>query len=156
MSQGTDTRSCWIEPLDLFGLGRMWFRDQPGRECLQDQARYDAFDRSQVVIEIGAPGSTGSKRSRLEIEVAQDAAGRWWSGYMWRCWEMPDGTASGTSTPIDAHRGETRDAAIRAAATALLQRLPDPARAGKAARIVAHWRRELPRLAGLPEASAAT
>jgi hypothetical protein len=69
---------------------------------------------------------------------------------------MPDGTASGTSTPIDAHRGATRDAAIRAAATALLQRLPDLARAGKAARIVTHWRRELPRLAGLPEASAAT
>jgi hypothetical protein len=153
VSQGTDTRSCWIEPLDLFGLGRMWWRDQPGRECLQDHARYDAFDRSQVVIEIGAPGTKGS---RLEIEVAQDAAGRWWSGYMWRCWEMPDGTASGRSDPIDAHRGETRDAAIRAAATALLQHLPDVAPTSKAARIVTYWRRELPRLAGLPEASAAT
>ncbi len=153
MTGGMGDTSTWIEPLDLFGLGRMWFRDQPGRECLQDQARFDAYDRSQVVIEIGAPGTKGS---RLVIEAAPDAAGRWWAGYMWRCWEMPDGTASGTSTPIDAHRGETRDAAIRAAATALLQRLPDVAPTSKAARIVAHWRRELPRLAGLPDGSAAT
>lgn len=152
MTGGMDDTSTWIEPLDLFGLGRMWWRDQPGRECLQDQARFDAYDRSQVVIEIGAPGRKGS---RLVIEAAPDAAGRWWAGYMWRCWEMPDGFASGTFTPIDAHRGETRDAAIRAAATALLQRLPDVATAGKAARVVTHWRRELPRLAGLPEANSA-
>ena len=145
-----DQRSTWIEPLDLFGLGRLWSMGRPSRECLQDQARYDAGDRSQIAIQLGG----GSRDARVEIEVAQDAAGRWWAGYMWRCWEMPDGTASGTATPIDAYRGATRDDAIRAAATALLRRLPDAA-PGKAGRIVAHWRRELPRLAGLPDASAA-
>ena len=146
-----DQRSTWIEPLDLSGLGRMWSMGRPSRECLQDQARYDAYDRSQVAIELPAPSS---RHGLIQIEVAQDAAGRWWAGYMWRCWEMPDGTASGTATPIDAYRGATRDDAIRAAATALLNRLPDAA-PGKAGRIVAHWRRELPRLAGLPDASAA-
>lgn len=145
-----DQRSTWIEPLDLFGLGRLWSMGRPSRECLQDQARLDAYDRSQVAIQLGG----GSRDARIEIEVAQDAGGRWWAGYMWRCWEMPDGTASGTATPIDAYRGATRDDAIRAAATALLNRLPDAA-PGKAGRIVAHWRRELPRLAGLPDASAA-
>lgn len=141
-------RSTWIEPLDLFGLGRMWFRDQPGRECLQDQARYDAGDRSQVAVEIGA---AGCHNSRLGIEVAQDAAGRWWAGYFWRCWHVPDGTTCGSSTPIDAFRGETRDEAIQLAARGLLRSLPEIA-TGKAGRILATWRRELPQRAGAHDA----
>lgn len=131
--------ATWIEPIDLFGLGRLWWHDRPGRECLTDQARYDAGDRSKVVVQLGAPGS---HHSRLEIEVAQDAAGRWWSGYMWRCWEVPDGTCSGVATPIDAHRGATHDEAVRAAANGLVRTLPDIT-AGKAGRIMQHWRREL-------------
>jgi hypothetical protein len=132
----------WIEPIDLFGLGRMWWRDQPGRECLTDQARYDASDRSKVAVQLSAPGSP---YGRIEIEVAQDAAGRWWSGYMWRCWEVPAGTSSGRATPIDAHRGATREEAIQAAADALLRHLPDITE-GKAGRIIQHWRQELPRI----------
>jgi hypothetical protein len=135
--------ATWIEPLDLFGLGRMWWRGQPGRECLTDQARYDAGDRSKVVVQLGEPN--GGLNSRIEIEVAQDAAGRWWAGYMWRCWSVPDGTSSGGATPIDAHRGATRQEAIRAAADALLRHLP-AITTGKAGRIIEHWRQELPRI----------
>lgn len=131
--------STFIEPLDLFGLGRMWWRDQPGRECLQDQARYDAYDRSKVAVQLAAPGC---HNSRLEIKVAQDAAGRWWAGHMWRCWHVPNGTCSGSATPIDAYRGATREAAIQAAAQHLVRSMPDGL-PGKAGRIFAAWRREL-------------
>lgn len=141
-------RSTWIEPLDLFGLGRMWFQGRPGRECLMDQARYDASDRAQVAIEIGAPSC---RSSRLEIEVAQDAGGRWWAGYSWSFWHVPDGTASGMHTPIDAYRAATREEAIRLAATALLRSLP-ALTTGRAARILAAWRAELTARAGLADA----
>lgn len=145
--------STFIEPLDLFGLGCLWWRDQPGRECLQDQARYDAVDRSKVVVQLAAPGCP---YSRLEIEVAQDAAGRWWAGHwwaghMWRCWHVPDGVCSGSATPIDAYRGATRALAIQAAAQHLVRRMPDGL-PGKAGRIFAHWRRELAKHEGGMEA----
>lgn len=130
--------STWIEPLDLFGLGRMWWHDQQGRECLTDQARRDAGARSHTVIQLPAPGC---RNSRIEIEVAQDAAGRWWAGSSWQCWHAP--CQQGRHTPIDAHRGATRQDAIRAAAEALLRSLPE-VESGKAGRILAHWRRELP------------
>jgi len=139
-------RSTWIEPIDLFGLGRMWFDGRPGRECLMDQARFDASDRSTVAIEIGSP--IRADDSRLAIEVAQDAAGRWWAGTMWQCWRIPDGNASGMSTPIDAYRAATREDAIRRAAAGLLRSLPAITE-GKAGRILAHWRRELPPRAGM-------
>lgn len=138
-------RSTWIEPIDLFGLGRMWFDGRPGRECLMDQARYDAGDRIVAAIEMGAPGC---HNSRLQIEVAQDAAGRWWSGYVWRCWHMPDGTSCGAATPIDAFRGASREDAIRLAAAGLLGNLP-AVTGGKAGRIMASWRRDLPARAGI-------
>lgn len=142
-----DDRSTWIEPIDLFGLGRMWFDGRPGRECLQDQARFDAGDRMQAAIEMSAPGC---KHSRLVIDVAQDAAGRWWSGYSWSCWHVPDGTSCGRHTPIDAFRAATQDHAVRLAATGLLASLPDLT-TGKAGRIMAHWRRELTERAGLAD-----
>ena len=141
-------RSTWIEPIDLFGLGRMWFDGRPGRECLMDQARFDAGDRSTVAIEIGSP--IRGDDSRLEIEVAQDAGGRWWAGTMWRCWPVPDGTASGSYTPIDAYRAATRDEVIRLAAAGLLRSLPAITES-KAGRILAAWRRDLPARAGLAQ-----
>ncbi|UPY35529.1 hypothetical protein [Sediminicoccus sp. KRV36] len=128
-----------IEPLDLFGLGRMWWQGHILRECLTDQARFDCGDRMEVAIELGA---SGCHNSRLGIDVSQDAAGRWWAGYFWRCWHMPDGTAHGTSTPIDAFRAATREEAIRLAATGLLQNLPNIT-TGKGGRILSTWRREL-------------
>lgn len=141
-------RSCRIEPLDLFGLGRMWFDGKPGRECLQDHARFDAGDRMEAAIEMGAPGC---QHSRLVIDVSQDAAGRWWAGYSWHCYSVPDGTPCGRSTPIDAFRGTTRNDAIRHAAAGLLRMLPEvPAAAAKAARVLRHWRSEVAKRAGLP------
>jgi hypothetical protein len=136
--------STWIEPLDLFGLGQMRWRDQVLRECLTDQARYDASDRSRAVVDLSAPGRRGRYVSRVVIEVAQDAANRWWAGWMWRCWEMPDGVANGISTPIDAVRGATRAEAVQAAARKVLDSLPADLPPGNARRIVEYWRRELP------------
>ena len=127
-----------IEMLDIFGLGRMWHQGQPGRECLTDDARFDAGDRSAVAVKLRAPGC---HNSRLVIEVAPDAAGRWWAGYYWSCWHVPVGTF-GSGTPIDAFRGLTRKGAIAAAATGILAGLPAPAK-GKGARIFDAWRREL-------------
>jgi hypothetical protein len=137
--------SVTIESLDLFGLGRMWWQGRILRECLTDQARYDAGDRMQAAIEMGAPGC---HNSRLVVDVSQDAAGRWWSGYSWRCRHVPDGTTSGTSTPIDAYRAESREEAIRLAATGLLNCLP-PLNTGKGGRIFSTWRRDLPARAGI-------
>lgn len=128
-----------IEHLDIFGLGRMVWQGQALRECLTDQARFDAGDRAQPAIELRA---TGCHNSRLVIEVAQDAAGRWWAGYHWRCWHVPDGTTQGISTPIDAFRAETRATAIHQAATEILHRLPTLT-TSKGDRIFDAWRREL-------------
>lgn len=141
-------RSFHIEPLDLFGLGRLWFDGKPGRECLQDHARFDAGDRMEAAIELGAPGC---RSSRLVIDVSQDAAGRWWAGYSWHCYHVPDGTPCGRHAPIDAFRGASREDAIRQAAAGLLRYLPDITTSnGKAARALRHWRSEVSKRAGLP------
>jgi hypothetical protein len=128
-----------IEQIDIFGLGRMWWQGQQLRECLTDHARYDAGDRMEEAIRLPAPGC---KHGGLVIDVAQDAAGRWWSGFSWRCYLVGDGASNGTHTPIDAHRGATREEAISRAAAALVASLPTT-RAGKAERVFALWRREL-------------
>lgn len=140
--------SVEIEHLDLFGLGRMWWQGKPLRECLTDQARFDAGDRALPALELGA---TGCPNSRLVIEVAPDAAGRWWAGYFWHCWHVPAGTTNGTATPIDTVRGSTREEAIARAAAECLRHLPTVEKS-KAARILDAWRRELAALAA-PEAS---
>lgn len=140
-----DSTATWIEPLDLFGLGRMWWQGQVLRECLTDQARFDAGNRMQAAIEMGAPGC---QHSRLVIDVAQDAAGRWWAGFAWHCYLVPDGTSCGASTPIDAYRAATREDAIRLATAGLLKSLP-ALTTGKAGRILTTWRRELPARAGI-------
>jgi hypothetical protein len=137
--------SVEIEQLDLFGLGRMWWQGQVLRECLTDQARFDAGDRMEAAIRIGAPGC---KHSGLVIDVAQDAAGRWWSGFDWFCYLVPDGTSCGRHTPIDAYRAATREEAIHLAAKGLLQSLP-ALTTGKAGRILSTWRQELPARAGI-------
>lgn len=131
--------SVTIEPLDLFGLGRMWWQGRVLRECLTDQARYDAGDRMQPAIELVAPGC---KHSRLVVDVAQDAAGRWWAGFSWSCYAGDNPGSGGRHTPIDAYRASTREEAIRLAAAGLLKSLP-PITTGKAGRIMATWRREL-------------
>jgi hypothetical protein len=113
--------SVEIEQLDIFGLGRMLWQGKALRECLTDHARFDAGDRMEAAIALGAPGC---QHSRLVIDVAQDAAGRWWSGFGWHCHQVPDGTSCGRHTPIDAHRAMTREEAVRLAAASLLQSLP--------------------------------
>lgn len=140
-----------IEMLDIFGLARMWHQGQPGRECLTDDARLDVHDHSTAAVELRAPGC---HNSRLVIEVAQDAAGRWWAGFYWSCWHVPDGTACGSGTPIDAFRGSTRERAIAAAAAGILAGLPAPPK-GKGARIFDAWRRELQALVAREERRAA-
>jgi hypothetical protein len=135
--------SVEIEPLDLFGLARMLWQGQQLRECLTDQARFDAGDRMQAAIEMGAPGSP---HSRLVVDVAQDAAGRWWSGFGWSLWPAPDNVPCGRHTPIDALRADTREEAVRMATRALLESLPSPPKS-QAARVVDTWRRELAALA---------
>lgn len=132
-----------IEQVDIFGLGRMWWQGRMLRECLTDHTRFDAGDRMEAAIELGAPGSP---RSRLVVDVAQDAAGRWWAGFSWSLWPVPDNVSCGCHTPIDAFRAETRDAAIRMATRGLLESLPSPPKSS-AARVVDGWRRELAALA---------
>lgn len=135
--------SVEIEQLDIFGLGRMWWQGKALRECLTDQARLDAGDRMQPAIELGAPGSP---HSRLVVDVAQDAAGRWWSGFGWSLWPAPDNVTCGHHTPIDTFRAETREEAVRMATRALLESLPSPPKS-QAARVVDTWRRELAAMA---------
>jgi hypothetical protein len=66
------------------------------------------------------------KGAQWVIEVVQ-APDRscWFAAYAYDFWDAPDGTACGGGTPL-CHRGETREAAIAAAARALMARLPDP------------------------------
>lgn len=131
--------SVEIEMLDIFGLGRMVWQGQVLRECLTDQARFDAGDRMEAALRLAAPGC---KHGGLVIDVAQDAAGRWWSGFDWTLYIVPDGTANGCHTPIDAHRAATREEAIRLAAASLLRSLPAIS-TGKAGRVLTAWRSEL-------------
>lgn len=135
-----------IEQLDIFGLGRMWHQGQPLRECLTDQARFDAGDRMETPIRLPAPGC---KHGGAYIDVADDAAGRWWAGFGWSLYVMPDGVPCGSHTPIDACRAATREDAIRMAARGLVESLPDIT-TGKAGRIITGWRRELAALTGAP------
>lgn len=64
--------------------------------------------------------------ARCEIHVVEvPDRSCWAAAWYYDLWDAPDGMACGGGTPL-CYRGPTRDAAIAAAARALLARLPDP------------------------------
>jgi hypothetical protein len=64
--------------------------------------------------------------ARWEIHVAEmPDRSCWASAWDYQLWDAPDGRACGGGTPL-CYRGPTREAAIAAAARALMAQLPDP------------------------------